>query len=108
MLCLFLTVGSRTRRALALAGIPEKEAYDTMGVSQAHFSKQIAGLEHLSAQRLERLPASFHRWYHFLGVLEHGLPEEIEAGIELEKASRAVKRMAKASLPVRAALKERA
>lgn len=51
--------GRLVMRALDRAGIAQKEAAATMGISESLLARQLAGTEHLSWQRLSLLPDRF-------------------------------------------------
>lgn len=54
-------------RALMRAGLSQKEAALTMGISESLFARQLKGVEHLSWQRLSLLPDAF--WLELLFVV---------------------------------------
>lgn len=61
-------LGALVLECLAIAGISQKAAAITMGIGEGQFSRQVHGRgEHLSTQRLLRLPRTF--WLVFLPKL---------------------------------------
>src|SRR5262245_16863610 len=50
-------------RALRECGISKYEAAEMMGISEPQLSRQLSGVEHLSAHRLQSLPKAFHLLY---------------------------------------------
>jgi len=67
----------RIREAMRLSDLTLEKACLYMGLSKAHFSNQLAGVGHISASRLAKLPEEFQRWYHALGVQDYGLPARL-------------------------------
>ena len=59
--------GGAIQKALARAGISQKEAALTMAINEGQLTRQLKGQEHLSWQRLFKLPDAF--WCELLVVL---------------------------------------
>lgn len=76
--------GALIQLALKRAGIQEKTAASLMGISGPQFSAQLAGKEHLSWQRLQRLSDAF--FLELLIVLaEHRGIARVRTQIEMER-----------------------
>jgi hypothetical protein len=69
----------RFRKALRMAGISDKEARITMGISDpAQFSRQMSGQERLAHSDTMLLPDEFHRCLAFLTLNDLGLPGDVQ------------------------------
>lgn len=53
--------GALIDQARKRAGLEVKQMADLMGISESFLLRGFKDLEHISWQRLQRLPASFHR-----------------------------------------------
>ena len=52
-------------------GMTRAEMAELMGISEAQLSRQLAGMEHLSAHRLQALPQAFHLAYDDIRASRH-------------------------------------
>jgi hypothetical protein len=91
-------IGRMLSNAAAAAGMPLKEVAYEMGLSESHLSKQIRGIgkDHLSADRLTRLPRTV--WLHlYLAIGEH-LGVSCATDARAEQYARRAARTAQAAL----------
>jgi hypothetical protein len=85
------------RRAADHAGLDLKALQIDMEIDKGQLSRQMEGDGHLSLTRLSRIQScAFWRWFALLQSQRHGLPDEVNAAIDLQP------RMAKMGLPTNA------
>ena len=78
---------ARVRTAIVKAGLTEKEAGLTAGVTDpAQFSKMLNGQQRIPADILAALPEPVQQYLYFDGVIDHGLPRDVVGSLRMAKA----------------------
>lgn len=71
------------KAALHLAGISQKEAAITLGVSETVLSHKLDGTKRLTFESLEKMPTSFWQAFAVVLSMRYGVPPVIQAGMAL-------------------------
>jgi hypothetical protein len=78
--------GQRVREALRYSDISLDAAARWMEMDPRQLARQLDGEGHLKVTALDKLPLKFHRWYHFISLVDIGLPEVVRRSVRLHIA----------------------